>query len=112
MSERSRKIQVGVLFGGRSGEHEVSLMSARAVLANLDREKYDVIEIGIDHDGTWYIGENAHEKFLQGSLEQSPTGAAAKAAQRGAALADHDARRATAHERKTRQMEIVNPGTT
>ena len=68
MSEKPRKLRLGVLFGGRSGEHEVSLMSARAVLANLDREKYDVTEIGIDHDGTWFVGEGVHEKFLQGSL--------------------------------------------
>ena len=57
MTKRS-KLQVGVMFGGRSGEHEVSLMSARSVLAALDPQKYDVTEIGIQHDGSWLIGEN------------------------------------------------------
>ena len=47
------KLSVAVLFGGRSGEHEVSLMSARSVLSVLDRERYNVLEIGISHDGTW-----------------------------------------------------------
>ena len=45
-----QKIRVGVIFGGRSGEHEVSLMSARSVLSVLDSEKYNITTIGIDHD--------------------------------------------------------------
>jgi len=49
------KITVGVLFGGRSGEHEVSLCSAASVISNLDNEKYDVLAIGIDKDGKWYV---------------------------------------------------------
>ena len=69
MSEKTRKLQVGVLFGGRSGEHEVSLMSARSVLANLDREKYQIVEIGIDHEGTWLVGENVLENFANNTLD-------------------------------------------
>jgi D-alanine-D-alanine ligase-like ATP-grasp enzyme len=53
-----QKLRVGVLFGGRSGEHEVSLMSARSVLAVLDPAKYEVTQIGITHDGLWVSGEN------------------------------------------------------
>ncbi|MFN2136962.1 MAG: D-alanine--D-alanine ligase family protein [Candidatus Promineifilaceae bacterium] len=52
-----RKLRVGVVFGGRSGEHEVSLMSARSVITALDRDKYEVIEIGISKDGRWLAGE-------------------------------------------------------
>ncbi len=48
-------ITVGVLFGGRSGEHEVSRCSAASVVKCLDRKKYDVIAIGIDKDGRWYV---------------------------------------------------------
>ncbi|MFN2142409.1 MAG: D-alanine--D-alanine ligase family protein [Candidatus Promineifilaceae bacterium] len=51
-----RKIRVGVMFGGRSGEHEVSLMSASSVMSALDREKYDVLEIGITRSGQWLAG--------------------------------------------------------
>lgn len=55
------------MFGGRSGEHEVSLMSARSVLAALDPEKYDVTEIGILHDGSWVIGQNVLE-FMEAGV--------------------------------------------
>jgi D-alanine-D-alanine ligase len=55
----TRKIRVGVLFGGQSGEHEVSLTSARAVMAALDRDKYDVLPIGITKQGRWISGDNA-----------------------------------------------------
>ena len=43
------KIRIAVLFGGRSGEHEVSLRSAESVLQALDPQKYDVVPIGITH---------------------------------------------------------------
>lgn len=52
-----RKLRVGVLFGGRSGEHEVSLASAQSVMAALDREKYAVIPIGITKEGRWIAGD-------------------------------------------------------
>jgi D-alanine-D-alanine ligase len=55
----SNKIRVGVLFGGQSGEHEISLTSANAVMAALDRDKYDVLPIGITKQGRWIAGENA-----------------------------------------------------
>jgi len=48
-----KKLRVGVLFGGRSGEHEISLLSAASVLQALDREKYEVIPIGITKEGRW-----------------------------------------------------------
>ncbi len=48
---------VGVLFGGRSGEHDVSLCSAASVVSALDPEKYKVVAIGIDRDGKWYVQE-------------------------------------------------------
>jgi len=55
------KIRIAVLFGGRSGEHEVSLMSARSVIAALDPEKYEITQIGITKDGVWLAGENVLE---------------------------------------------------
>lgn len=51
-------ITVGILFGGRSGEHEVSRCSAASVFTHLDRSKYNVIVIGVDYDGRWYIQDN------------------------------------------------------
>ena len=49
----NRKIRIGVIFGGRSGEHEVSLASARSIMAVMDRDEYEVVPIGITHDGRW-----------------------------------------------------------
>ena len=54
-----QKLRVGVIFGGRSGEYEVSLMSARSVLSVLDPLRYEVTQIGITQDGAWLTGENA-----------------------------------------------------
>jgi D-alanine-D-alanine ligase len=55
----TRKIRVGVIFGGRSGEHEVSLVSATSVMSALDREKYDVVPIGITPEGRWISSSQA-----------------------------------------------------
>jgi D-alanine-D-alanine ligase len=52
------KIRIAVLFGGRSGEHEVSLRSAESVLQALDPQKYDVVPIGITHEGRWLSSGN------------------------------------------------------
>ncbi|MCX7670074.1 MAG: D-alanine--D-alanine ligase A, partial [Anaerolineae bacterium] len=49
----SSRIRVGVIFGGRSGEHEVSVASARSVMAALDPAKYEIVPIGITHAGRW-----------------------------------------------------------
>ena len=54
MSEK--KIRIGIIFGGRSGEHEVSLASAASVIANLDKDKYEVVPIGITKEGSWLLG--------------------------------------------------------
>jgi D-alanine-D-alanine ligase len=62
-----KKLRVAVLFGGRSGEHDVSLMSARSVLAALDPEKYEVTQVGITLDGEWFNGENTLDAFAKGS---------------------------------------------
>ncbi|MDX1600525.1 MAG: D-alanine--D-alanine ligase family protein [Anaerolineales bacterium] len=61
---------VGVIFGGRSGEHEVSLMSAGSVIDALGEAGYKCVEIGIDLDGHWYSGDEALDAFQTGQLEQ------------------------------------------
>lgn len=53
-----KKIRVGVIFGGRSGEHAVSLMSARSVLSVMNSEKYEITQIGISKTGGWYTGDD------------------------------------------------------
>jgi D-alanine-D-alanine ligase len=72
-----KKLRVGVIYGGRSGEHEVSLASAAAVLGNLDRSKYEAVPICIERDGRWTIAEklplssSAADVIEQTRLEQA-----------------------------------------
>lgn len=63
------KQTVAVVFGGRSGEHEVSLVSASSVVQALDPAKYKVIEIGIAVSGQWYTGPECLEKFKRQNFE-------------------------------------------
>jgi D-alanine-D-alanine ligase len=63
------RLRLAVLFGGRSGEHEVSLVSAKSVLAVLDAARYAVYEVGITHDGVWLTGERVRERLEQGQTD-------------------------------------------
>src|SRR3954465_2484680 len=60
-----KKLRVGILFGGRSGEHEVSLLSAASVFKAIDPNKYEVVPIGITKDGRWLTASDA-ERLLHG----------------------------------------------
>lgn len=67
-----KKIRLGILFGGRSGEHEVSLESAASILKAIDRGKYDVVPIGITREGRWVLGSGPaglSPKALAGVLQ-------------------------------------------
>ncbi|HZJ25271.1 MAG TPA: D-alanine--D-alanine ligase family protein [Anaerolineales bacterium] len=64
-----KKLHVAVIFGGRSGEHEVSLMSARSVMSVLDPARYKVTQIGITHEGKWLTGDDVLGKFEQDKLD-------------------------------------------
>jgi len=66
------KLRIGVLFGGRSGEHEVSLRSARSVMAALDPTRYEVVPIGITKDGRWLAG-NAMAALSEGAAARPAT---------------------------------------
>src|SRR6478672_7440565 len=67
------KLRIGVLFGGRSGEHEVSLLSAASVLKAINKEKYEVVPIGITKEGRW-LTESHAEWLLDGKSESAETG--------------------------------------
>jgi D-alanine-D-alanine ligase len=54
-----RKLRVAVLFGGRSAEHEISILSARFIAQSLDRDKFEPVLIGIDKSGRWHLQEEA-----------------------------------------------------
>jgi D-alanine-D-alanine ligase len=61
-----RKLRVGIVFGGRSGEHEVSLVSATSVIAALDRRRYDVVPIGVTHGGRWLSSAGTLRRLKEG----------------------------------------------
>lgn len=92
-----RKLRVGVVFGGQSGEHEVSVMSARGIVRALDPERFEAVPIGIDRDGRWHRIEarallaagapSASEAVGQGALVPV-RGEAASAALDRASVAD------------------------
>ncbi|PKN86909.1 MAG: D-alanine--D-alanine ligase A [Chloroflexi bacterium HGW-Chloroflexi-8] len=63
-----KKLTVAILFGGRSGEHEISLLSARSVLNMIDRSLFDVVEVGITRAGTWMVGNDVINSFEKGEL--------------------------------------------
>ena len=80
------KLRVGILFGGRSGEHEISLLSAASVFKAIDQNKYEVVPIGITKDGRWLTSTDAerlltgkpldHERHLRaGDPEATPSAA-------------------------------------
>ena len=61
MTTEKKRLRVGILFGGRSGEHEVSVISAASVIHALDPAKYEPVAIGITKDGRWLAGTAAHK---------------------------------------------------
>src|SRR5215469_15893067 len=83
-----KKLRIGILFGGRSGEHEVSLLSAASILKAIDKKKYDVVPIGITREGRWVTSHDAHALLtgkyppenprLAGDPEATPTAAVLK----------------------------------
>ncbi|HTZ96526.1 MAG TPA: D-alanine--D-alanine ligase family protein [Terriglobales bacterium] len=66
-----KKIRVGILFGGRSGEHEVSLLSAASVFNAIDKNKFEVVPIGITKEGHWVTAADA-ERLLRGEFPHQP----------------------------------------
>ena len=65
-----KKLRIGILFGGRSGEHEVSLLSAASILKAIDRKRYEVVPIGIDKQGRWLSGVEAERLLSSNPLAQ------------------------------------------
>lgn len=72
MTPADKKLDVAVIFGGQSSEHEVSRMSAASILENLDRDKYNVHMVGITKEGKWLLYTGPVENILSGAWEQGP----------------------------------------
>ena len=60
-----RKLKVAILFGGKSAEHEISIQSARSVYNAIDKDKYEIVLIGIDKCGRWFLNDDS--RLLEGS---------------------------------------------
>ena len=67
-SDTVKRLRVGVLYGGRSGEHEVSLASAASVFANLDRKRYEPVPIRIEKDGRWALADKPPTTMIAGEV--------------------------------------------
>jgi D-alanine-D-alanine ligase len=79
-----KKRCVGVLFGGRSGEHEVSLASARSIMENMDQDRYDIVPIGITKEGEWIVGRDPMKALTSGlTAQSSPAALLADPSRRG-----------------------------
>ncbi len=99
-----KKLRVGVLFGGRSGEHEVSLLSAASVVNAIDKSKYEVVPIGITKDGRWLTagdaerllsGQHHEEKHLRAGDPDATPGAAVLASGEAVVVPPEPAHRST-----------------
>jgi D-alanine-D-alanine ligase len=105
-----KKLRIGILFGGRSGEHEVSLLSAASILKAIDRKRYDVIPIGIDKQGHWLTGPAADRLLATNPLlAPMPTDLAASAAAEDTSEADAEFAAAAAVLRSGEPLQIPPP---
>jgi len=77
----AKKLRVGILFGGRSGEHEVSLLSAASILKAIDRKKFEVVPVGITKSGRWLTGGGAKALLTGNTVETGGLALEAEAAQ-------------------------------
>jgi D-alanine-D-alanine ligase len=79
-----KKIKIGLIFGGRSGEHEISLLSAQGVLSAIDQEKYEIVPIGITKEGRWLAAGDPMKALTSGkAAESNPVALLAEPSQRG-----------------------------
>jgi D-alanine-D-alanine ligase len=78
-----KRLRVGVLYGGRSGEHEVSLASAASVFANLDRSRYEPVPIRIEKDGRWALADKPPATMIAGEVIEQARAEAARPVREG-----------------------------
>ena len=81
-----KKLRVGIIYGGRSGEHEVSIASAAAVVQNLDKQRYEAIPIRIEKDGRWLLADRLPTSSSAAEVIERIVAQAASILTRGAAL--------------------------
>jgi D-alanine-D-alanine ligase len=106
----TEKLRVGLIFGGRSGEHEVSLISARGVMGAIDKEKHEVVPIGITKEGCWLASGDPMQALSSGVVTKSnPALLLAEPSQRGLMrLEDREQERALAAIQVS-QLDVIFP---
>ena len=82
-----KKLRVGIIYGGRSGEHEVSVVSAASIFKHLDRSKYDAVPVFIEKGGRWVLGGKAPEVLSAGAVDEPPPNQALQPTEPSAAVA-------------------------
>ena len=102
------KIRVGVIFGGRSGEHEVSLASARSVMGAIDKDKYEVVPIGITKEGRWIASGDPMKALEAGDAGASQPAALLGDPSRRGLMRLEDTERAVEATRLT-ELDVVFP---
>ncbi len=88
----SKKIRVGLIFGGKSGEHEVSLASAQSVAHAINKDKYNVVLIGITKEGRWLLGDHALKQLIAASPSPLLKNGSANGTKNGSKTATTDAK--------------------
>jgi D-alanine-D-alanine ligase len=105
-----KKVRVGLIFGGRSGEHEVSLMSARGVMRAIDEEKYEVVPIGITKQGKWLASGDPMKALSSGVVgESSPATLLAEPSQRGLMRLEEQQQEQALTAVRVSQLDVVFP---
>jgi len=82
-----KKLRVGIIYGGRSGEHEVSVVSAASIFKHLDRARYDAVPVVIEKSGRWVMGGRAPEVLSAGAVGETPSSEALQPTEPSAAVA-------------------------
>lgn len=105
----TKKLRVGVIFGGRSGEHEISIRSAQSVINSIDLKKYEVVPIAVTKEGQWLSAPATSEKILAAEIFRSP-------ATRSLAIIGDPTKKGltssaptTAHKNQWRTLDLVFP---
>ena len=116
-----KKLRIGILFGGRSGEHEVSLLSAASILRAIDRKRYEVVPIAIDKQGRWLSGEESQRQIdgpasalrsatSEAEIEFATAAAVLRSGEPLQIPSPHPMRRATDLLERSTGAELAQPG--
>jgi D-alanine-D-alanine ligase len=105
-----KKLKIGLIFGGRSGEHEVSLMSAQGVMDAIDKKKYEIVPIGITKEGRWLASGDPMKALSSGvAAESNPATLLAEPSQRGLMCLEEQKQARALAVVQTSQLDVIFP---